>query len=94
MPSNQINAILLQNKDNVITTIDSITRGEQVYYQKEGKTLDIRVVDDIPRFHKISLVEIQPREPVYKYGELIGEASRYIPQGSHVHDHNIRSPQR
>jgi hypothetical protein len=39
-------------------------------------------------------MDIEKTKPVYKYGQLIGEAIDAIPKGSHVHDHNIASPKK
>ena len=39
--------------------------------------------------HKIALVEIAPGQPVIKYGQIIGFASRPIAPGQWVHTHNV-----
>ena len=39
-------------------------------------------------------MDIDKLKPVYKYGQLIGEAIETIRKGSHVHDHNIASPKK
>ncbi len=87
-----INTILIHGNDNVVTATESMQAGSVARYQKDGETVEIIVTEEIPKFHKIAVVDIQESNPVYKYGQLIGEAIRTIPKGSHVHDHNIASP--
>lgn len=63
---------------------------------KAGMTLTIR--DDppsevsvrqlIPSGHKIALQGIPAGDPVHRYGQVIGFASRDIAPGDHVHTHN------
>jgi altronate hydrolase len=43
----------------------------------------------IPTGHKVALREIAEGEPVYRYGQVIGFASRIILPGEHVHTHNL-----
>ena len=88
------NAILIHNNDNVITTTESIYAGDIAIYQKDGEVKKIIATEDIPKYHKIALVDIKESKPVYKYGQLIGEAVKTINKGSHVHDHNIVSAKR
>ena len=90
----EINAILIHNNDNVITAIESLQTGSVARYQDDREIVEIVITEEIPKFHKIAVVDIQESKPVYKYGQLIGEAIKTISKGSHVHDHNIASPKR
>lgn len=90
----KINAILIHNNDNVITAIESLHTGSVARYQDDREIVEIVITEEIPKFHKIAVVDIQESKPVYKYGQLIGEAIKTISKGSHVHDHNIASPKR
>ncbi len=90
----QINAILIESKDNVVTAIKPLPAGSLARFEKEGKVMDVPVTEEIPQFHKIALEDIPVSRPVYKYGELIGEAVKPIKAGGHVHDHNIESPRK
>ena len=90
----KINAILIHNNDNVITAIESLQTGSVARYQDDREIVEIVITEEIPKFHKIAVVDIQESKPVYKYGQLIGEATKTISKGSHVHDHNIASPKR
>jgi len=90
----EINAILIDGKDNVVTAIKALPAGKLARFEKGGEMVTVTVTDEIPKFHKIALEDIPVSKPVYKYGELIGKAIKPIKTGNHVHDHNIRSPQK
>jgi (2R)-sulfolactate sulfo-lyase subunit alpha len=45
----------------------------------------------IPLGHKIALSDIAPGDPVIKYDESIGNASKAIKKGQHVHTHNLKT---
>jgi altronate hydrolase len=49
----------------------------------------VRLRDTIRRGHKFALAAIAEGEPVFKYAQIIGYASRAIAPGSHVHLHNL-----
>lgn len=90
----KINAILIDEKDNVITATESLQAGRAATYQKGRETKEIVLIEEIPKFHKIAIMDIKEKQPVLKYGQLIGETTRTISKGSHVHDHNMRSPKK
>ena len=87
-----INAILIHGDDNVVTATESLQVGSVAMYQKDRDIVELTVTEEIPKFHKIAVIDIQESQPVFKYGQLIGEAIKNIHKGSHVHDHNIASP--
>lgn len=86
-------AIMMSETDNVATVIDDLTEGrgltvgDLVAVDNETITL----AEDVPFGHKIALTHIAAGEPVYKYGEVIGEASSRIEPGEWVHTHNCES---
>jgi altronate dehydratase small subunit len=90
----EINAILIHPDDNVVTVTESLYVGNVARYEKDGGVVSIIVKDDIPEYHKIAIADFKIADPVYKYGQLIGEATKAIDKGSHVHDHNIASIKR
>lgn len=94
MMDKKINAILIHSNDNVITATEFLQTDSVARYQSDREIAEITVTEEIPKFHKIAVVDIRESEPVYKYGQLIGEATKTISKGSHVHDHNIASPRR
>lgn len=85
------NAIMISDNDNVATVIAPVECGGSVSYLRGGETRTLIVVDSIPAFHKVAVIDIRVGEPVYKYGQIMAAATAFIPKGSHVHTHNIRS---
>lgn len=63
--------------------LTALKKGEQA----EGVTLS----GDIERGHKFALKAIKCGEPVIKYGEMIGTATRDISAGEHIHTHNMKT---
>ena len=71
--------------------IEPIAAGDTVTYLKEGKTVSLKATEDITIYHKLATRTIEKGEPVVKYGEHIGVATEQIPEGAHVHVHNVES---
>ena len=74
-------------KDNLVTCVRELKAGEHVLV--DGREIEVK--EDIPKFHKLSIEEIHRGEAVYKYGEVMGVASRDIHVGQWAHIHNIDS---
>ena len=92
MEEKAINAMLISPADDVATVIADLHKGDDAVFQKNGEIVQVPIIETIPKFHKIALRNINKNENVRKYGEVIGQATKNICQGSHVHDHNITSP--
>lgn len=86
-------ALIMATADDVATVIDPVTAGETVSVRtKSGDAADELVArEDIPRFHKICLIERDAGDTVTKYGQIIGRVTSPIGRGSYVHIHNIES---
>ena len=84
----EANAIRIDPKDNVAVAIREIKAGEVV---AGIQGLEIRILEDILRNHKVALADIPEDFPVVKYGEPIGLASRNIRAGEWVHTHNLKA---
>ncbi|MBN2334279.1 UxaA family hydrolase [Candidatus Bathyarchaeota archaeon] len=86
-------AIQLDEKDNVATVTDDVSKGEQVeVLSPMGEViLDAKPVEPIEFGHKLALRKFTKGEQVVKYGEVIGVASRPIEVGEWVHTHNAES---
>ena len=67
--------------DNVVVAIDQIAQGDSA----AGAVASERV----PRGHKMAIAPIALNEPVRKYGQIIGFASKPIMPGQWVHEHNV-----
>jgi altronate dehydratase small subunit len=87
-------AIVINEKDNVATALESLRRGAEVAIEIQDNLEKITVVSDIPLGHKFALREIKKGDSVIKYGEPIGHSLARIAQGEHVHVHNVISKPR
>lgn len=86
-----IDAILLSRQDNVATALQDLRQG-QMASVKLGQALQrIAINEDIPYGHKFAVGPIAKGEAVFKYGEVMGRATRDIGAGCHAHVHNIES---
>ena len=74
-------------KDNLVTCVRAMKAGEKIVV--DGAEIEVK--DDIPKYHKMAVAEIPKGGPVYKYGEVMGRASRDIRVGEWAHVHNIES---
>jgi altronate hydrolase len=50
---------------------------------------NVQVKGLVPPGHKVAMRDIAPGEPVRRYNQIIGFASRPIAAGEHVHTHNL-----
>jgi altronate hydrolase len=73
-------ALRLNASDNVIIAVDEIRAGAA----PEG----VVARDRIPKGHKMAIAAIEPDAPIRKFGQIIGFASKPIPPGDWVHEHN------
>ncbi|NWG25492.1 MAG: altronate dehydratase [Pseudorhodoplanes sp.] len=73
--------IRLSQDDNVLVAVDQIAQGASA-----GGT---SARERIPRGHKMAIMPIAQGEPVRKYGQIIGFASKPIAPGEWVHEHNV-----
>lgn len=84
-------AIVLNQKDNVATAIIALEAGTTVVLEKERHAEKVKLVSDIPMGHKFAIADIEKGCAVTKYGESIGESTRQIRRGEHVHVQNLVS---
>ena len=80
-----IRAIVVEPQDSVATALADLAAGETVILATG--TIELRSA--VAFGHKLALVRIETGEPVIKYGEVIGRATRTIAPGEHVHAHNL-----
>ena len=71
-------AVLLRDVDNVAVAARPIPKGAVVAVG--GRDVEVR--EPIPLGHKVALVDVEVGQPVRKYGQVIGFASRAILAGS------------
>lgn len=75
------NALRIHPSDTVAVALRALQKGEAIL----GVTLE----QDIPQGHKFALRNVRAGEDIIKYGAVIGRATQDIPQGGHVHSHNL-----
>jgi altronate dehydratase large subunit len=78
----------LHENDNIAVALIDLPAGATVAFG-DGPPLALR--DAVSFGHKVALASVAPGEPVVKYGEIIGLATRPIAPGDHVHTHNLAS---
>jgi altronate hydrolase len=84
VPLSQI-AVHLRPEDNIAVAARHLSAGQTFEFNGGTVTLSGRV----GLGHKIALTGIRKGEAIYKYGQIIGFASRDIAPGDHVHVHNV-----
>jgi altronate hydrolase len=84
VPLSQV-AVQLRPEDNIAVAARHLSAGQTFQLNDRTITLSSRV----GLGHKIALASIRKGEAVYKYGQIIGFASRDIAPGDHVHVHNV-----
>lgn len=84
-PAPSASAILLNASDNVAVARVSLPSGHVI--EVRGHTVTTR--SSIPAGHKLALRHIASGEPVLRYGNVIGFATRPIEPGEHIHVHNL-----
>lgn len=84
-------ALVIHPRDNVAVALRDLAGGAEIRVHIGGVSRRLRVAEAIPANHKVALRRIASGGLVVKYGEPIGEATRAIPPGTHVHVQNVRS---
>jgi altronate hydrolase len=73
-------ALKLNAQDNVIVAVEEFSAG--------SSPAGVIARERVPRGHKMASVAIAEGEPIRKFGQIIGFASRPIAPGEWVHEHN------
>jgi hypothetical protein len=81
-------ALVLDPADNVAVAVVAIAAGTAVAL---GDGVTVTTVQDIRFGHKLAVTAVPEGAPIRKYDEVIGLASEDIPEGAHVHVHNVVS---
>lgn len=88
---NKINSLLINEKDNVAVALEELVENNIASYKTNKKVEYVTLLQSIPIYHKFSVTDIKEGQLVYKYGEVIGRASKNIKRGEHIHSHNLVS---
>ena len=84
-------AIQINPNDNVVTVVEDASSGDDVQYMTPEGPRRVALVEAVPMGHKVAICDISLGQPVLKYDQPIGAASKLIQKGRHVHDHNVKS---
>ena len=87
----EINALMMDLTDNVVTCVREVSAGEEVRYRRGEELCTLRAEEAIPYCHKIALTDLNEGAEVFKYGELIGKTNCPIAKGHLVNHENIHS---
>ena len=87
----EINALLMDPKDNVVTVITDVPAGQTVTYRNGEQVCSLTAQEDIPYCHKIALADIAEGSHIIKYGESLGVVNCNIAKGRWVAHHNLFS---
>ena len=84
-----LEALLLNPKDNVATAVRQLESGQSITVKNGANNIHIDLIHEIHFGHKFAIRDIEPGEKIFKYGEVIGQATTKINKGEHVHVHNV-----
>ncbi len=87
----RVSAVVISEQDSVATATRNIKAGEKITVKVGDKETELLIKNDIKFLHKFALKNIKRGEKVLKYGMVIGEATKDIFPGEHVHTQNMRS---
>ena len=84
-------AIVIDLKDNVATLLADVDANDVVQVMMGDKTTKTKVQERVQFGHKFAMKAINKGQNVVKYGEVVGQATKDIGEGQHVHVHNVES---
>ena len=87
----KINALLIDDIDNVVTCVADVPAGADVCYRKGDQILSLKAEEDIPYCHKAALKDFAEGDEVIKYGESLGVTTEAVKKGHWLWDKNMRS---
>ena len=87
----KINALMIDESDNVFTCVEEVSAGNEVYYRKGNDILSVTAIEDIPYCHKVALKDFAEADDVIKYGESLGKTTCAVKKGGWLWDGNMRS---
>ena len=73
----------LHPQDNIFVALTDLASGTQL------EDLGVTLVQSVQQGHKIAASAINVGEQVLRYGHIIGQATKDIRPGEHVHSHNL-----
>jgi len=89
-----VNKFLIHAKEDYVgVATDDIRKDETVEgtYMDINQKTSLRAIEDVSLGHKIALRDIKKGEKIIEYREPVGQATKDIKKGEHVHVHNIKT---
>ena len=83
MKKKDVLTIRLNTDDNVVVAVSDLKEGAAI--ENDGPVTQ----EAVPAGHKVAARSIDEGEHIYKYGQIIGTATKAIQPGEHVHTHNV-----
>ena len=87
----KINAQMIDESDNDVTSVDEVSAGSDVFYRKGDDILSVTAIENIPYCHKVALKDFAEGEDVIKYGESLGKTNCAVKKGGWLYDKNMHS---
>lgn len=84
--SSLIKCMILHPKDNIGLLVSSNSKQGQIIEVSKKR---VKLKKAIPQGHKVAIRKIKYKEPIVKFGQVIGISKKDILPGEHVHIHNI-----
>lgn len=81
--------ILIDPLDNVVTAAVPLEAGERFTTRNARGEHTVTVAAPVRAGHKIAVEALAPGDAVIKYGAAIGDATKAVLPGEHVHSHNL-----
>ena len=78
-----VQALRLHPEDSVAIALGDLPVGAHL------TDLGVTLADPVNRGHKVALKDLAVGEKLFRYGQIIGEATVPIRSGQHVHTHNL-----
>jgi (2R)-sulfolactate sulfo-lyase subunit alpha len=83
-----------QDGDSVgVIVLEDIKAGQDLtgWVMAEDRTIQVKVLNDIPIGHKVALKDFAVGDSIIKYGVNIGKVVVPIKKGEHVHVQNLKT---
>jgi altronate hydrolase len=76
----------VHNDDNVVVALTDLSKNETVSLNGQ----EWQIQEDIPAKHKFVTADLQPGDPIYMYGVLVGKAQSAIKKGGLISTANVK----
>ncbi len=88
-----IHFIVHGKQDTVGVAVTDVEKDQNLvgWNMETDETLKLATKQNIPLGHKVALGPVKAGEKIVKYNVPIGNATKDISQGEHVHTHNLKT---